>query len=267
MTKRITRPSSARLRSFLGAGAVLLAIPLCARPACAQSAKEHVAMGDREYGERRVVAALAHYVAAVSLESADFEALCAASRAQSDLGESLAHGKSQDSAFAAAARYGELAVAANPRHAEGHYVLVRAIGNQAMSVGVMDRIRSAKRIRSEALEALKYDSLHSGALHVLGVWHAEVMRVNGLARSFAKTFLGADVFGTASWAEATRLLEKSVAADSTRIGPRLDLGTVYAELGKSAKAREQFEWIVRAPEREPNDDVFKRRAADRLSKL
>ena len=123
----------------------------------------------------------------------------------------------------------EAAVAANPRDAEGHFSLARAIGRKALTVGVRDRIHFAKIVRAEALEALKDDSAHAGALHVLGIWNAEILRVNGLARLFAKSFLGAGVFGLASWGEAQRLLERSVQLDPNRIVHHLDLGAIYAD--------------------------------------
>ena len=131
----------------------------------------------------------------------------------------------------------------------------------------MDRIRYAKLIRLEALEALKYDSLHSGALHVMGSWNAEIMRVNGLERAFAKRFLGAEVFGTASWEEAQRYLEKAVRIDPDRLVHHLDLGAVYADRGNKIRAREQFDFILSAPMREFNDPAYKKKAADRLKKL
>jgi hypothetical protein len=36
------------------------------------------------------------------------------------------------------------------------------------------------------------------------------MRVNGVARTFARTFLGGEVFGLANWNDAQRYLELAV---------------------------------------------------------
>lgn len=248
-------------------GAVVVAWPLVAAALGAQSPKEQVALGDRDYDERRVPAALAHYLLAITADPKNYDALCKASRAEVDVGESLGKGAAQDSSFAAAARHAEAAVAVKANDAEGHFALARATGRRALSVGTMERIRFAKVVRAEALESLKYDSLHPGSLHVMGMWNAEVMRLNGLARAFARTFLGGAVFGLASWSEATRYMEKSVAVDPMRIGHHLDLGTIYMETGHAAQAREQFEWIARAPEHDYNDGLYKQRAADRLRKL
>ncbi len=250
-------------------GVVLLSLALVAAPGLqAQAAKDHVAIGDADYDARRAQNALEQFRQALALEPKNYEALWKASRVSVDLAESKGgSGAVRDSLLRDAQRFAEQAIATSPRSAEGHFSLARALGRKALSVGTMDRIRYSRVIRAEALEALRYDSTHAGALHVLGTWNAEIMRVNGLARAFAKTFLGAEVFGLASWDEAQRLLELSVKSDPGRIVHRLDLGHVYADRADKARAREQFEWIDREPAREFNDALYKQQAADLLRKL
>ncbi|MFI5311906.1 MAG: hypothetical protein ACHQQ3_11770 [Gemmatimonadales bacterium] len=249
-------------------GPLALALALAVAPRLpAQSAKEHIALGDRDYADRKAESAREHFLQALSLEPKNYEALWKASRVEVDLAESLPRGAEQDSVMAAGKRHAEEAIAANPADAEGHFSLARADGRKALSVGTMDRIRFSKVVRAEALEALRYDSAHAGALHVLGMWNAEVMRVNGLARAFAKTFLGAQVFSLASWDSAQALLERAVRNDPTRIVHRLDLGAIYADRGDKGRAREQFELIERAPVREFNDPLYRRQAAERLRRL
>jgi hypothetical protein len=62
-----------------------------------------------------------------------------------------------------------------------------------------DRVRFAGDVRTHAMEALKYNPRHAGAMHVMGMWNAEVMRLNGVSRFMAKNFLGGRVFESASW--------------------------------------------------------------------
>jgi len=250
--------------------ACLVAAAFAAAPlpaAGAQSANEHVTLGDRAYAERQAQKALDQYRLALSIEPKNYEALCKASRTEVDLAETVEHSPQHDSLQAWAQRHAEAAIAVKPRDADGHFALARALGRKALNLGTIDRIRYAKLIRLEALEALKYDSLHAGALHIMGSWNAEVMRVNGLERAIAKRFLGAEVFSTASWNEAQRYLEKAVKLDPDRIVHRLDLAGVYADRGDKAKAREQYTWILMAPLKEPNDPLYKRKAADKLKKL
>jgi hypothetical protein len=47
----------------------------------------------------------------------------------------------------------------------------------------------------------------------------------------------------------------------------LDLGRVYKDRGDKAKAREQFEWIAKAPATEFNDKNYQEEAAKALKDL
>ncbi len=267
-SEQFPEPSRMWTRWKMAGQLLLFAATFAAAPqAGAQTARDRIALGDHAYADRQAKAALDQYRLALSLEPKNYEALCKASRTEIDLAEALDGGPEHDSLQAAAQRDAQAAIAVKPHDADGHFALARALGRKALSVGTMDRIRFAKLIRVEALEALKYDSLHPGAIHVLGSWNAEVMRVNGLERAFAKRFLGAEVFNQASWDEAQRLLEKAVRLDPDRLVHHLDLGVVYADRGNKAKAREQFNLILAAPLREYNDPMYKRKAADHLKKL
>lgn len=247
---------------------VLLALRVAAGPqAGAQTASERIAQGDRAYADLQAKAALDQYRLALSIEPKNYEALCKASRVEVDLAEGMDGGATHDSLQTNAQRHAEAAISVNSRNAEGHFALARALGRKALSLGTMDRIRYAKLIRLEALEALKYDSLHAGALHVMGSWNAEVMRVNGLERAFAKHFLGAQVFAEASWDGALRYMEKAVRIDPNQLVHHLDLGAIYADRGDKAGAREQLQIVIRAPVRLFNDPLYKKKAADRLKKL
>jgi hypothetical protein len=133
--------------------------------------------------------------------------------------------------------------------------------------GTRDRIKYAGVVRDEAIAALKLNPNHDGALHVMGVWNAEVMRLNGISRMIAKNFLGGQVFNAASWDSAQTYLEKAVAAAPNRITHHLDLAAVYADRDQTIKAREQYEWIARATPAEYNDAKYKEEAARREKEL
>ena len=252
--------------------ALVLAVALAmtgaaARPLNAQSAKDQITLGDRAYAEHRAPTALDFYTKALALEGKNYEALWKAARVETDLAEVAPKGALQDSLMALATAHAASAIGVNPRDAEGHFCAARAAGRKAQTLGTRDRIKYAKIVRSESLDALRADSLHPGALHVLGMWNAEIMRINGLSRAVAKTFLGADVFARASWPEAQRLLELAVKVDPTRIVHRLDLAAIYADRGDTARAREQYEIIAQAPLHDATDPLYKQQAAERLRKL
>jgi tetratricopeptide (TPR) repeat protein len=252
-----------RVCTLAGIASVILHASL---PVGAQSPAEHISLSDVAYRERRAADALDHLLRAIAAEPDNYEALWKASRTEADLAEA-ANGTAMDSLLAAAQQHAEAAIRLQPDDAEGHFAFARALGRRALSVGTRHRIRYSQLIRSEALTALKADGTHAGALHVLGMWNAEIMRVNGLARVVARTFLGADVFSLASWEEAQRLLEASVQHDPQRIVHRLDLAGIYADRGDKSRAREMYLWIASAPTVEPNDDLYKRQAAEQLKRL
>jgi hypothetical protein len=166
-----------------------------------------------------------------------------------------------------AEHYARRAVAANPNDVEGHFQLARAIGRNALSMGTRDRIKYAREVRDQALAALKLNPKHAGALHIMGEWNAQVMRLNGFSRMIAKNFLGGEVFGEASWENAQNYLEQAVAEEPNRIVHRLDLAAVYVDRDQKAKAIEQYEWIARAPVTDFNDAKYKEDAARRLREL
>ncbi len=232
-----------------------------------QSAADHIAAGDRDHAARNAQGALAHYEAALALDSTNSDALIKAAYEAVDLGEFTVNPEQRASLFRSGEHYARRAVAANPRDAEAHFQLARALGRTALSVGVRDRIKYATEVHDEALASLAIDGRHAGALHVMGMWNAEVMRLNGLSRLIAKRFLGGKVFGEASWDNAQRYLEQAVAADPSRIVHRLDLGGVYADRHETVKAVEQLEWIGRAPVTDYNDPSYKKAADQRLREL
>jgi tetratricopeptide (TPR) repeat protein len=238
-----------------------------ALPAGAQTAAEHVEAGDRAHATLDATAALDHYERALSLEPENYEALWKASRDAVDLGEFMTDRKRRTEYYRRAEGYARRAVAVNAADAEAHFHLARAVGVAALSLGVRDRVKYANEVRAQALLALERDPKHPGALHVMGMWNAEVMRLSGFERSFARTFLGGKVFGSASWADAVRYMEQAVAVDPQRLTHHLDLARIYRDRGEKAKAREHYEMVVRGAATEFNDAQYKRAAERELAAL
>jgi tetratricopeptide (TPR) repeat protein len=232
----------------------------------AQPAPEHLRRADESYRARNAEEALLHLLRAITMDPANYEAQWKASRSQVDLAEAAAR-PANNMLLDAAEMHAQAAIRVRPAGAEGHFALARALGRRAFAAGVRDRARLADAIRSEALAALHADPQHSGALHVLGMWHAELMRVNGVSRRIAKWFMGADLFESANWDEAQLLLEHAVRVDPGRIIHRLELAGIYADRGDKRRARTMYLWIASAPLVDPNDDLYKRQAADRLQRL
>ena len=233
---------------------------LAASIASAQTAADHIALGDKEYVAMNAPAALAHYEEAIKQDPKSYEALWKASRSAVDLGSFERDDKKRESDFKSAELYARRAVEVNPGDAEGHFNLARALGKNALTQGPRARIKYATDVRAHALECLKINPKHPGCLHVMGMWNAEVMRLNGFTRMMAKNLLGGKVFSSANWSDAKRYMEESVANEPDRITHHVDLAGVYRDTGDKAKARAEYQAAMKLPNRDYNDRHFKAEA-------
>jgi FimV-like protein len=246
---------------------VLAGLILLPGVALGQSVAEHISLGDQEQAAFNPAAALVHYEAAIALAPDNGEALGKASRTAVDVGEQTADAAKRNTMFRTGEQYARRAVEASPNDPEVHFHLARALGRTALTLGVRDRVKYATDIRARALQALKLDPDHPGALHVLGVWNAEIMRLSGVERFFARKVLGGQVFSEASWKEAIAMMERAVAVDPRRLTHRLDLAKIYLDVGEKEKARAMFEAVVRGPRTEVHDPAYKAEAEAALRKL
>jgi len=240
---------------------------MVASVAGAQTAADHIALGDKEYVAMNASAALQHYEAALQADPRNYEALWKASRSAVDLGSYERDDEKRDAYFKTAEADARKAVEVNPGDAEGHFNLARALGKNALSQGPRARIKYAKDVRTEALECLRINPKQAGCLHVMGMWNAEVMRLNGFTRMLAKNFLGGRIFDAANWAEAKRYMEESVAAEPDRIVHHVDLAGVYRDTGDKEKARAEWQAAMRLPNRDYNDRHYKAEADSGLRSI
>lgn len=235
--------------------------------ASAQTAAERVAMGDRDYLALNAPAALAHYEKAIAADSMNYEAHWKASRSATDIGSYLSDAPRRSAMYSNAEKHARRSVALRPSHAEGHFSLARAIGKTALTKNPRDRVKYGTEIRATALECLRIAPRHAGCLHVMGMWNAEIMRLNSVTRMVAKNFLGGRVFGSANWSDAVRYMEQAVAAEPDRVVHYADQGEVYRDAGMAAKARAAFETALRLPATDVNDIHYKAQARAGLSSL
>jgi tetratricopeptide (TPR) repeat protein len=248
--------------------ALWLAVLTC--PLAAQQVADHVAMGVAANEAHDTRTALQHFQAALEQDSTSYEANWRGALTLVDLGERIAaSGKSpeRDSLYVEAERYATRAVAADSAGPDGHFALAAAVGRRSLSLGQKARIRRAAVIRREALRTIELDSRHDGAYHILGRWNAEIMRTSGLGRFFAKTFLGAGIFGQASWSRAIANMEKAVELDPGRIYHRLELARIYIDRKRTADAETQLHAVDSLPVREVMDSVYKHEGAQLRRRL
>jgi len=266
-----TAPDSTHVeRAFADSGLTAATGPMSGTvptaSAATDTAPDPLAAGIAAFEARDPGAALALFREAIARDSLGFEPNWRLALTLITMGQRVPDTKSdalRDSMYAEAERRARTAVKADTSRADGWFVLANAMGRTALTRPPQLRLKMARAIRAAAIRAITLDPSHDGAYHVLGRWHAEIMRLPGIERFFARRVLGAKIFDEASWDEATVNLERAVALDTTRIVHRLDLAEVYADRKRYDEARAQLDTLAAMPEREYLDPQHKA-AAEKL---
>lgn len=245
--------------------AVVAATVISSSSLTAQTAAEHIVMGDREHAAMNASGALRHYEAAIQADANSVDALWRASREAIDLGEF--DDARRDSLYQLGEHYARRAVQADDRSSIAHFALAKALGRRALALGARERVKFAGEVRQEALESLALDSVNAGALHVLARWHANIMRLNGIARFMARNVLGGKTFGEANWKDAITLMQRASALEPDRIVHRLELAAILADTGDRARARQEYETVLRLKPMDFNDKHYVEQARAGLARL
>lgn len=251
---------------------VLLLVCLAAGPRPHSLAAQHPSVaadlhqGDSLYTALQPEAALARYRAALTIDSTNYDALWKAARELIDIAKQIeskddAAKKRRDSLYVEARALAEASVRVNPKGAHGHSMIAQALGRLSRTRGGKERVRFAKIIYDEALQAVTLDSTEDAAFHVLGAWNAEIKRLSGLQRFFAKTLFGAGFMDKANWDDAQRYLERAVAVRPTNVYHHLELAEIYVDVGKYSAARAQLTALHDLPIGDVLDHEYKQRAA------
>lgn len=257
MTSRLTLACCAAILTF---------------PLAAQTTAQDIAAGDSLYAALQPEPALARYQAALAREPGNYDALWKAARSAVDVAKRIPgdndYSKAvRDSVYEIARAYSTAATKADSTGADGHFMLSQTLGRLSRTRGGKERVRFARIIYDEAALAVRLDSTHDGAHHVLGAWHAEVRRLSGVTRFFAKTLFGAGFMDIASWDSATVHLERAVAIRPSHIYHRLELALVYIDRKQYSRARENLTTIASLPIADVSDPEYQKEAVDLLKKI
>src|SRR5256714_15662220 len=237
----------------------------------AQNPVNHVALGDSA-GLMHPDVQLRHYQAALAIDSLSYEANWKAARAIADVAKQIQGNADslknrRDSLYSVGRGYAERAIRADSPQADGHYALAMVLGRLSRTKGSKERVRYAKIIYDQAARAVEINPNHDNAHHVLGAWNAEVKRLSGFQRFFAKALFGGGFMSKANWPDAVSHLERAVAIRPDWIYHRLELAQVYVDIGQYSKAREQLQLIPTLRDEDVLDAKYKDVAASRVAQI
>ncbi len=169
-------------------------------------------------------------------------------------------------------RYGRLALgyAQNaaglaPDLAEAQLSVAITHGKLLPLLGKKEQVETSPRIRSAVDKALQLDPRNDLAWHILGRWNRVLAEVSGVKRALAGAIYGGLPKGSNE--EAARCLEKAIALNPSRLMHYVELGRVYAQMGRDDDARRLINKGLGMPNVEKDDFETKARGRETLAKL
>ena len=210
--------------------------------------------------------ALEHYTAALEIDSLNYEANWKASRAWTDVGETLEDEDERAEYYLEGNKCAQRAVRIDSTGSKGHLYMSISLGRVALDAGAKERIKLSKEIKKEVDLAIKYDPNDDAAYHVLGRWNRKLANLSWIESGFADMFLGG-VPEDASDENAVAAFKKAIEIKPNHINHHLELGITYEMMDLEEEAKAEFQICLDLPESDSKDAKYKALAKEYLEDL
>lgn len=256
------RPSLQRVVFALTAVWLLVATGATAG---AQSADEFLKKGDVCDQKFEAGEALKYYCAAEKLDPKNVRILVRIARQYRYLMVDTTSKEEKLRLGRIALGYGQRAAALAPGDSEAQLSVAITYGKMLPFLGSREQVDASPRIKSAVDTALRLDPRNDTAWHILGRWHRVLADIGGLKRALAGAIYGGLPKGSNE--EAAKALEKAIALNPNRLMHYIELGRVYAQMGRAEEARKFINKGLAMPNLEKDDPETKARGREALGKL
>ncbi len=209
--------------------------------------------------------ALACYREAEKLQPQNAELLCRISKQYHDSMADTSAKETKRTLCRSALAYAERAVTLDPKNSMAETLVAICYGRLAKFADTRTKVAYSQQIEAHARKALKLQPDNDLACYVLGVWNLELANLTSFQRTMAKWMYSG--VSAASNEEAERCLKKAIALNAERPAYFVELGRVYAAMGKTAEARAMLKKAIGMPNPGKSDPLMKERAEKALKKL
>lgn len=251
-----------KILSFMLMMSCILSVQLFAE----NDVNTHIAKGDSLYNLMDNNSALTEYIAALDIDSMSYEANWKASRAFTDVGETIEDDDERAEYYLKGSKLARRAVEIDSTGAKGHLYLSIALGRVALDAGAKERIKLSKEIKKEVDLSINYDPNDDVAYHVLGRWNRKLANLSWIESGFADIFLGG-VPEDASDENAVAAFKKAIEIKPNHINHHLELGITYEMMGMEQEAKKEFQICLDLPKSDSDDDKYKAQAKEYLEDL
>jgi tetratricopeptide (TPR) repeat protein len=164
-----------------------------------------------------------------------------------------------------ALKYSERAAAAGPNDAEAQIAPAITLGKMLPYMPPKEQSAASPRIKQSVDKTLKIDPRNDTAWHVLGRWHRVLADINPVKRALAGVLFGGLPKGSNE--EAERAMRKAIDLNPDRLMHYIELGRIYAQMGRKDEARTYINKGLAMPDTEKDDSETKQRGRETLQKL
>ncbi len=161
--------------------------------------------------------------------------------------------------------YSDRAAAACPEDADAQLAPAITLGKMLIFLPPKEQIAASPRIKVSADKALELDPKDDTAWHILGRWNRVLADVNSVKRALASVLYGGLPKG--SLEDAERDMKKAIELNPNRLMHYIELGRIYAQMGRKDEARQFIEKGLAMPNAEKDDAETKERGRETLAKL
>jgi len=128
-----------------------------------------------------------------------------------------------------------------------------------------EKFQAVHLIKAAVDKAITLDPNNDLGWHVLGRWHERLAEVNPALRAMALVAFGK--LPDSTHEEAVTCFEKAIALNPNRLMHYIELGSVYAQMGRTDDARRSISTGLSMPNTEKDDSEIKRQGREVLAKL
>lgn len=247
------------------ASSVTSALLLICATAAAQSVDELLKKGELFDQKFEAGEALKFYLAAEKMEPKNVRILVRIARQYRHLMADTSAKEEKLRLGRIALGYAQRGAALAPNDAEAQLSVAITYGKMLPFLGTKEQVDTSPRIKRAVDKALGLDPRNDFAWHILGRWHRVLAEIGLVKRALAGAIYGRLPKGSND--EAAKCLEKAIALNPRRLMHYIELGRVYAQMGRKEDARKFINKGLAMASVEKDDPEAKMRGRESLEKL
>jgi tetratricopeptide (TPR) repeat protein len=161
--------------------------------------------------------------------------------------------------------YSNRAAECGPKDCDAQLAPAITLGKMLPFMPTKEQVSASPKIKDAVDKALAIDPHNDNAWHILGRWNRVLAEISG-----AKRFLAGVIYGDlpkGSFEEAEHAMKKAIAINPNRLMHYIELGRIYAQMGRKDEAREMLNKGLGMADAEKDDPETKERGRETLAKL